>query len=308
MPLFRRLSRAEVSAEAPATSNAHLAELARLQTENAALRAEGAMLRAENATLRAENAGLHAALATLQAQVAELTARLGQNSANSSKPPSSDPPHRRPRPPHVPSGRTPGGQVGHPGHGRALRPPAQVDRLVQVRPVACAHCGVLLLGEDAQPVRHQVTALPEVRPEVVEYRCHTLTCLACGQRTAGTWPTAMPTGAFGPRVPATVGYLTGRLGLSHREAAEALETLYHTPVSLGSIPALEQAVSMALADPVAEAQRYVQQQPVVDADETSWREGRQRGWLWIAVTTWVTVFLRLATRGAGGAKQLLGAH
>jgi transposase len=116
----------------------------------------------------------------------------------------------------------------------------------------------------------------------------------------------LPAGAFGPRVAATVGYLTGRLGVSQREAAEALEALYHTSVSVGSIAALEQTVSRALAEPVAEAHSSVQQQAVVNADETSWRQGRQRGWLWIAVTTWVTVFLRLSTRGSQGAKQLLG--
>ena len=302
MPRFRRLTRSELHGETPAE------ELVRLRHENGALRTEVASLRAEVATLRSENAALRDALATVQTQVAELTARLGQNSSNSSKPPSSDPPHRPARPPRVPSGRAPGAQVGHPGHGRALRPPEQVDRQIEVRPVACAHCGALLLGEDAHPVRHQVTDLPVVRPAVVEYRRHTLTCLACGCPTVGTWPPAMPTGAFGPRVPATVGYLTGRLGLSQREAAEAVETLYHLPVSLGSIAALEQTVSTALAEPVTEAHRYVQEQPVINADETSWREGRQRGWLWIASTVWVTVFLRLATRGANGAKQLLGEH
>jgi len=302
MPLFRRLTRSEVLAET------RTEELVRLWSDNAALGAEVATLQAEVAALRDENATLRAALVSLQAQVTELTARLGQNSANSSKPPASDPPHRPPRPARTPSGRAPGGQVGHPGHGRALRPPEQVDRLVEVRPAACGHCGALLLGEDAQPTRHQVTDLPVVRPEVVEYRCHTLSCLACGHPTTGAWPADMPAGAFGPRVPATVGYLTGRLGLSQREAAEALETLYHTPVSVGSIAALEQTVSAALAEPVAEAQRYVQEQAVVNADETSWRQGRQRGWLWIAATVWVTVFLRLATRGSKGAKQLLGEH
>ena len=44
-----------------------------------------AMLRLENAALRAQNADL-------QARIRELDARLGQNSSNSSRPPSSDPP------------------------------------------------------------------------------------------------------------------------------------------------------------------------------------------------------------------------
>jgi Family of unknown function (DUF6444) len=49
---------------------------------------ELATLRLENAALRTENAVLHE-------RVRELEARLGQTSANSGRPPSSDPPRRR---------------------------------------------------------------------------------------------------------------------------------------------------------------------------------------------------------------------
>ena len=51
----------------------------------------------------------------------------------------------------------------------------------------------------------------------------------------------------------------------------------------------------------------MQQQAVVHVDETGWREGRQRAWLWVAVTTLVTVFLVHARRGTVAARALLGA-
>jgi len=101
--------------------------------------------------------------------------------------------------------------------------------------------------------------------------------------------------------------LAGRLGISQRDVAELLQALFHLDISLGSVAALEQQVSAAVAAPVAEAAAYVQQQPVVNADETGWREGRQRMWLWTAVTPLVTLFLVLATRGRAGAQALLGA-
>jgi len=242
----------------------------------------------------------------LQKRVAELEERVNQTSRNSSKPPSSDPPNAPPRPKSPPSGRKAGGQPGHVGHGRSLKPVAQVKHVVVARPTACAACGALLLGEDAQPVRHQVTELPRIEPEVTEYQRHTLTCLACGAPTQAPWPAEMPTGSFGPRAQATVGYVTGRLGVSQREAEEMLATVFHTALSLGSIPALEQDVSAAVAQPVTEAQTYVQTQPVQNVDETSWPERAQRGWLWVTVTPLVTVFLRLATRGAASAKTILG--
>jgi transposase len=245
-------------------------------------------------------------VAALQKRVAELEERVNQNSRNSSKPPSSDTPNVPPPPKHTPSGRKAGGQPGHPGHGRALKPVAEVSHLVIAKPIACGTCGALLLGEDPHPVRHQVTELPRIEPEVTEYQQHTLTCLACGAPTRAPWPTEMPSGSWGPRTQATVGYFTGRLGVSQRDVAELLETVFHTDLGLGSIPALEQSVSEALAQPVTEAQAYVQAQPVTNVDETSWRERTQRTWLWVSATPLVTVFLLVATRGADGVKQLLG--
>jgi transposase len=249
---------------------------------------------------------LQAQVAALQAQVTQLQERLGQNSQNSSRPPSSDAPDAPRRSKRAPSGRKPGGQKGHTGHGRKLVPIDQVKRVIDLKPTACDQCGALLMGENAQPVRRQVTELPRGEPEVTEYRQHTLTCLACGAQTQAEFPAEMPSGSFGPRVQATVGYLTGRIGVSQRDVEEVMQTVFHTDISLGSIPAQEDQVSAALAESVQAVQTYVQQQPVQNVDETSWREKTKRAWLWINTTPLVTVFLVLATRGAKGAQQVLG--
>jgi transposase len=104
----------------------------------------------------------------LKQQIADLQERLNRNSRNSSQPPSSDPPSTPPRPPRPASERKAGGQPGHTGHGRTLKPPEQVDRIVDVKPDRCAQCGALLLGEDPAPVRRQVEELPRVEPIVTE--------------------------------------------------------------------------------------------------------------------------------------------
>jgi transposase len=257
-------------------------------------------------TFQAQVANLQAQVGALQAEVAQLREQLGRNSQNSSQPPSSDGPSARPRPKRPLSGRKPGGQAGHLGHGRKLIPVEQVQHVIDLKPTACDQCGALLLGEDAQPVRRQVTDLPRVEPEVTEYRQHTLWCLVCGTQTSAEFPAGIPAGSFGPRVQATVGYLTGRIGVSHRDVEEVLQTLFHTNLSLGSVPAQEDQVSAALAEPVHAAQTYVQSQAVQNVDETSWREKTKRAWLWISTTPLVTVFLILATRGAKGAQQILG--
>jgi len=126
------------------------------------------------------------------------------------------------------------------------------------------------------------------------------------RRTHGGGVAGVPSGSFGPRAPATVAYMTGRQGVSQRDTQEMLGVLFHLDLGLGSITAREQQVSAAVAAPVAEAHRFVQAQSMVNADETGWREGTQRRWLWVAVTALVRVFLLRATRGSQGAKDLLG--
>ena len=251
-------------------------------------------------------ASVRAVVSELLKRVAELEERLNRNSRNSSQPPSADPPQTPPRPQRTPSGRKAGGQPGHPGQARALKPLTQVNRVVDARPTSCAACGALLLGDDPQPQRHQVSELPRIEPTVTEYRCHRFSCLVCGAQTQADWPPEMPSGSFGPRLQATTGYLIGRMGLSQRDVAEALQTVFHTALSLGSVPAIATTLSAALAEPVAAAQDYVQQQSSANVDETGWREGTQRTWLWLAATPLVTIFLLVATRGAGGLRQLLG--
>ncbi|MDE3090981.1 MAG: transposase [Chloroflexota bacterium] len=100
----------------------------------------------------------------------------------------------------------------------------------------------MLLGEDPQSQRHQVTELPRIEPHVTEYRRHTLTCLVCGSETTGACPADMPPGDFGPRLQATTGYLSGRMGMSQRDSTETMAVVFHTDISLGSVPALETVV------------------------------------------------------------------
>jgi transposase len=241
----------------------------------------------------------------LKAELAELRERVNQNSRNSSRPPSSDPPSQSPPQASESRGRKRGAQRGHQGKGRSLKPEAEVDHIVELRPVSCAQCGHLLEGFDPQPARHQVSEVPPVRAEVTEYRRHALTCLGCGALTQAEWPAEMPEGAFGPRARAMIGYLTGRLGVSHRDVVEVMQVLHGLDLSLGSVSAIQRQVSGALAAAVEAAQQFVRRQKLQHVDETGWRERARMKWLWINATNDVTVFRVLEGRGAEEAKTII---
>jgi transposase len=243
----------------------------------------------------------------LEAEVAALRERVNHNSRNSSKPPSSDGPDAPPKPrKRAQSKRKRGGQPGHKGTTRKLVPIEQVKDSHDIKPETCRKCGHTLEGQDPEPYRHQVTEIPPVVAEIVEYRLHVLSCPECGTETCAELPPGVPQGAFGPRLQAMVSLLSGRYRLSKRDTEEAMDDFFQADVSTGSVCALEQRTSEAISEPVEEAREYVKGQPVVHMDETGWREANQKAWLWVAATSLVTVFLIRCSRGGQVAREMLG--
>jgi len=96
------------------------------------------------------------------------------------------------------------------------------------------------------------------------------------------------------------------MSLSQRDIAEGMAALYHVEIAVGSIPAVQVAISEALAKPVEAAQKYIQEQSAVNVDKTGGRQANKRAWLWLAATPRVAIFLVLKTRGAQGVHSLLG--
>jgi transposase len=250
---------------------------------------------------------LEAIVQRLEATVQHLTEWLPHNSRTSSRPPSSDPPQataKRPR--RDRSGRRPGGQPGHEGHTRALVSVAAVDAVRAVTPERCRRCQHPLSGEEPHPQWHQVTDLLSVKPVVTAYPLHPLACPLCGDVTPAELPADVPRGGFQPRVQAMAVRCTGAYHLAKRTTQRGREDLFGVSICVGTLANLEQATVAALAQPAAEARAYVPVQPVAYLDETGWREGRARAWLWAAVTTWVMVFVVRLSRRGRVAQELLG--
>lgn len=253
---------------------------------------------------------LMAKVEALTAKVAELEARLNQNSSNSSKPPSTDPPGA-PRPPKKPTGRRPGGQLGHKVHKRELVPPERVDLFVDVRaPDFCDGCARRLEGEGVEALRHQTLEVPPVRPVITEYRCHGIECRGCGAVSYGELP---PEAAhtFGDRLTGIIALLSGRYRMSKRMLQEMLSDLLGVRISLGSISNREAEVATALAPATREAEGFVRTSDNANADETGWYEGREHGrarraWLWLVATSLVAIFRIETSRGGRVAREMLG--
>ena len=207
------------------------------------------------------------------------------------------------------TGKPKGGQQGHKGFHRASVPTEMVDHLFKHYPSKCSNCSKEL-GADAlsksEPVRHQVWEIPPVKAEVTEHQLFRACCPDCGKVSLAELPAGGSTGAFGPRLAAMASLLVGQYRMSRRQCESLLRDGFGVAVSLGSIKALEGLISESLSGPVQEIHAALQQAPVVNADDTGWKEANVNAVLWNANTPDIAIFRITRKKDHESARGLLG--
>jgi transposase len=249
---------------------------------------------AELTQLRQQLQELRDTVRTLQATVADLQARLGRNASNSSIPPSANPPQAKPPVRRTKTGRKPGGQPGHKPTTQQRLPPERLGHTIALVPDRCRHCHTALPRQpgpaDPEPTWHQVIELPRQAAVVTEYQGHFRTCPCCQKVTHHPIPQEIAADTCGPRLSATLSYLNGTQFVSRRGAAAIAQDLFGVPISLGTVQHLALQVGAALTAPYERIAQHVRAAPVKHVDETSWKQGGRRMWLWVAVAMNATYF------------------
>ena len=253
-------------------------------------------------------------LADKEGKEQELLEKINTSSKNSSSPPSSDPPSVEKSQSKKKTGKKRGGQPGHKGHSRFLYSETECESILDYHPKNCSCCGEELKGEDPNPYRHQVVEIPPIKPIIVEHRLHQLACQECGTLNRATLPINVNPSGYGATVVAVVSVLSGLYRHSQRMVQSAMQNLLGISMSLGTVNKLRLEASRAVESAVNEAKIYIQNAPVVGADETHFNQRNIDGanaknsqaWLWVAVTPLVTFFQITLTRCSQSARDLLG--
>ena len=256
-------------------------------------------------------------IADAEEQIADLERQLAarqKNSTNSSKPPSSDglAGKSRQRGRRKTSKRKVGGQKGHPGHHRPRTPPEQVQEVRPVLPVECKHCGESLPQQPEQirtvgeVQRHQVTELPPIHPHIIEYQCPKVVCPVCGEGTRAALPEEAQ-GDFGPQLMALIAYLTIYCRMPRRVVEAFLEQVLGISMSLGSTQKCWEQASAAVAQPCQELEGQLKNEPVLNSDETGWRNNGEKRYLWALVARNFVFYTVAKTRSSVVLIHLLGA-
>lgn len=262
-------------------------------------------------------------IARLEARIERLEEQLRQNSRNSSKPPSSDPPKtRQERRAEARAKakellradkerRKAGGQPGHRGAGRKLKPEDQVDEIVDHYPESCRGCGHRFSEDERRPSgrpgRHQVAELPPIAVILTEHRTHRLRCPACRTRTKAQLPAELSGSAFGPRAQAAAVTLSARNRISRRDLSELAEDLFGLEISVGTVDAICHRASAALAEPHERLANAVLSSPALNVDETGWRTAGEGRALWTATTPEAAIFRVATDRHRDRLAELIGA-
>jgi transposase len=230
-----------------------------------------------------------AAIAQLQRRTAELEARL--NTRGSPGMPGNKPSARQRSPrKEARKGRA---------HGFArvrMAPTQRVEHAVEV----CPDCGTPLAGGWVQRTR-EVIEVPVVPVQVTEHVFIARVCPVCQRRRV---PQVNLKGVvagqqrFGVNLVSLIVTLREEGRLPLRTIQWYLQTVHQLQLSVGGIVRVIHGVAQQAQGAVAEVLEQVRASPVVQADETGWREDGANGYVWTFSTPTERYFLR---RGRGKA-------
>ena len=239
---------------------------------------------------------LEGVVLTLWERLDALESKVAKNSNNSSQPPSSDG-LRKTKSLREPSGKPPGGQLGHKGTTlkRVAEPTQTVDHPL---PPHCLRChSALPLAQAEVAERRQVIDIPTTIFDVIEHRTLAVTC-NCGQAHVSSFPAAVTeTVQYGPHVRAFGVHLTQGQMLPYARAAELIFDVYGLAISPATLLAWVAEARTALQATADQIANQLRAAPVLNADESGLRVAGKLHWLHIAASDTLTWYGVHAKRG-----------
>lgn len=258
----------------------------------------------EVAELKAQVKALLKKVALLEAELA----KARKNSANSSKPPSSD--IVKPSTAGKKTSnkkRKQGAQPGHPRHERVPLSEEQIDHFWDYTYHGCPDCGhPVMPTNDPEHVVQQIELIP-TPVTISEHRSLAYWCEHC-QKThyAPIHPEVQKAGLVGPRLTALVAYLKGACHCSFSVIRKFLCDVVGVSMSRGQLRKVCAKVSNSLQDPYEELLGMLPVEDYLHVDETGHKNNGQRMWTWCFRAATFTLFKIDSSRGSQVLVNVLG--
>ena len=224
----------------------------------------------------------------LQAELRRWRETAAQNSANSSRPPSTDREKPRPKSLRGRSGRKSGGQPGHPG--RTLEPRQQPDQTVPHRLQRCS-CGADLSTEPVKELeKRQVFELPPMKLQCIEHQAEVKDCPCCNRTVTAAFPPEVNAPVqYGSRVRALAAYFYDVQAGASRRVSQIFADLFEYRLSEGTIQSAREELHQELQPFEERLSEVLPQQEVLHADETPVPIDKSKHWVHVLCTPLLTL-------------------
>ena len=194
------------------------------------------------------------------------------------------------------SGKSSGGQPGHPGV--SLEFSREADKVENYVPNYCPECGEDLSTKAALLLEKRWSIdIPPVTPEIILHQIQGKQC-SCGcmvKAQAPAWVKGFV--SYGSNLKALVSYLNTEQHIPYKRLCEILRDVFALSISEGSVHNMLESVTSAAAYMYEQIRRRITASPVVGADETGLNINGKQYWQWSFQTEYLTYVYPDASRG-----------
>jgi len=111
---------------------------------------------------------------------------------------------------------------------------------------------------------------------------------------------------FGPRLEALIAHMKGSLHASYTSLAGFCRDVLGINVARSHVCNTIARVNDALAQPYEELARHVPTEPVLNIDESGWKDKGLKYWIWVFCTSAISFFCIAKSRGSKVLQEVLG--
>lgn len=226
-----------------------------------------------------------------------------KNSANSSKPPSTDIGKKKKNNARGTTDKKPGGQRGHKGTG--LVQVEKPDKTVNLTPKKCS-CGYSFNGTEKKmnEEKRQVFDIPTPKVEVIEYLSAVYECPHCNCKHQKEFPESVKAQAqYGNTLKSFAVYLMNYQLLPYKRTSELFGDLYNLPISQGTLHNILNDYDQLLDGPIDLIKRMIINSETVHFDESGFYTEGGRDWIHVASTESLTYYHYHKSRGLEALKD-----
>ncbi|EQD76530.1 transposase, partial [mine drainage metagenome] len=208
-------------------------------------------------------------------------------------------------PASMPWRRSPGAQDGHKGHFR--KTPKITERItIHAKGYTCPICYSCLVRRG---IRHRtVEDIPEIMPDVIEYRIERMYCKHCRIMVEPDVTEALPSSRLSIRAMLIIAYFRTGMRMSVENVSRMMKEVFGIHVSEGEIQNILSQLSNALGDEYTRLLDSIRESSYRHMDSTSWRIDGDNYNLWTFVTRCEAIFVISKSNGHEVPLEILGKH